>query len=133
MIWKKKHFKHKVVKRQRNLLTLNQIFCIKVLLTIDYIAVECLLSILPRERILIFEMLKLIIVDNICYRFLVPLVLLVNTKKIFPELWSRASVRRTKFYMTETRKIPRPPNSLAVMKSKIEFNRRTVIYVRSEM
>ena len=111
VMWKKKQFSHKVNRRQNNLLTLNQTVALSVVVTLDYIIVECCVWILPQEKLLQFEMLKLILVDNLCYRFLTPLVLLLNTRKIFPELWSGRVLGTTGFYMTERVKIPRQPNT----------------------
>ena len=111
VMWKKEQFSHKVNRRQNNLLTLNQTVVLSVVVTLDYIIVECCVWILPQEKLLQFEMMKLIIIENLCYRFLMPLALLFNTRKIFPELWSgRRREETTGFYMTERVKIPRPPN-----------------------
>ena len=134
MMWKKKQFLNRVKKRQNNLLTLNQTVALSVWLTLDYILVECCVWIIPQEKILLFEMLKLIIIDNICYRFLVPLVLLFNSKKIFPELWSRTLEGKSSFYMTEREKIPRRPNTFIETETiENELNRKkgTFIYVKS--
>ena len=117
VLWKKTRLK--VPKYQRNLLTLNQTVAIRVWLTLDFYLVQLILMIIPEEKILMFEMVKVIIVDNICYRFLIPLGLIFTTKKSLPQLWSEKSGQSKTFYMTEQqRKLPReatnhlenPPN-----------------------
>ena len=67
---------------------------------------------IPKEKILLFEMMKVIIVDNICYRFLIPLILILTTKQSLPQLWSESSGKKNTFYRTEQqRKVPREPTS----------------------
>ena len=106
VLWKKNRLQ--VPKYQRNLLSLNQTVAIRTWLTLDFYLVQLILMIIPEEKILLFEMVKLIIVDNICYRFLIPLLLIFTTKKNLPQLWSVKSGPRETFYMTEQqRKVPR--------------------------
>ena len=70
ILWKQNQFQQKIIKRQQNVITLKQTVAIRVWLTIDYIVVDLLIWALPRDKVLLFEMLKLVVVDNICYRFL---------------------------------------------------------------
>lgn len=106
VLWKKNRVK--VPRNQINLLTLNQTVFIRVWLTGEFYLVQLLLMIIPEEKILLFEMVKHIIVDNICYRFLIPLALVITTKKNLPHLWTERSAKSKTFYMTEQqRKRPR--------------------------
>ena len=110
ILWKIKKDQHEVNKKQQNLLTLNQTVGINIWLTMDLISTDFLFWLLPGENVMVLEMVKIIIVDNICYRFLVPLLLLLNTKKMFPELWSDMTVKRREFYLTDQRILPRRPS-----------------------
>ena len=70
ILWRQNQFQQQIIKRQQNVVTLKQTVAIRIWLTIDYIIVNLLVWALPRDKVLLFEMLKLIVVDNICYRFL---------------------------------------------------------------
>ena len=70
ILWKQNQFQQKIIKRQQNVITLKQTVAIRVWLTIDYFVVDLLVWALPQDKVLLFEMLKLIVVDSICYRFL---------------------------------------------------------------
>ena len=133
VMWRKEQLSHKVNKRQSNLLTLNQTVALSVVVTLDYFIFECCIWILPEENVLLFEMLKLILIDNLCYRFLVPLLLLLNTRKIFPELWTGTVQGTTGFYMTERVKIPRRPDTLTHTDTvDNQLNRKGIfIYIKS--
>ena len=88
-------------------MSLNQTVAMRVWLLADFYFVQLILNIIPPEKIIQFEMLKMILVDNICYRFLVPLLFLLSTKRNFPELWTERPVGKIDFYQTEMRIIPR--------------------------
>ena len=128
VMWKKEQLSHKVNKTHYNLLTLNQTVALSLVVTLDYFIVECCVWTLPEEKVLLFEMLKLILVDNLCYRFLVPLVLLLNTRKIFPELWTGTVQGSTGFYMTEGVKIPRRDTETG--ENQLNGQKGTFIFVK---
>ena len=104
-----------------------------VWLILDYIIDEVSDLIIPQEKLVLFEMLKLILVDNLCYGFLVPLALLLNTRKVFPELWSDKGQAKSGFYMTEREKIPRQPTAVYTETVENQLNRKKgkLIYVES--
>lgn len=109
--WKKKQFIHKVNKKQQNILTFNQTVAIKVCIVTYYYTFKLALWMLPQQQVLLFEMFTVIFIDNICFRCLVPIVIYINTKRMFPELWyQKSNIKRTIFYMTELEKVPRRPN-----------------------
>ena len=70
ILWKQNQFQQKINQKQQNVVTLKQTVVIRVWLTIDYFVVDFLVWALPQDKVLLFEMLKLIVVDSICYRFL---------------------------------------------------------------
>ena len=130
ILWKKTGLK--VASYQRNLLTLNQTVAIRVWLTLDFYLVQLILIIIPTEKILLFEMVKQILVDNICYRFLIPLILILTTKKNLPQLWTEKSGQRKRFYMTEQqRKLPREATNHLENPNK-EFNRKFLNHERGK-
>ena len=130
ILWKKTRLK--VASYQRNLLTLNQTVAIRVWLTLDFYLVQLILMIIPEEKILLFEMVKQILVDNICYRFLIPLILILTTKKNLPQLWTEKSGQRKRFYMTEQqRKLPREATNHLENPNK-EFNRKFLNHERGK-
>ena len=110
--WKKKQFVQKVKKKQQNILTFNQTVAIKVCLVTYHYTVKLALWILPQQQVLLFEMFTVIFIDNICFQCLVPIVIYINTKRMFPELWfQKSNIKKTTFYMTELGKVPRLPNT----------------------
>ena len=136
VLWKKKGLK--VPRSRRNLLTMKQTVAIRVWLTFDLYLVQLILMIIPKEKILMFEMIKLIIVDNLCYKFLIPLALIFTSRKKLPQLWSERSEKRKRFYMTEQeRKLPRRATNHTknprkeLTKSFINNEERRFIYVKT--
>ena len=107
--WTKQQFNH-TSRTQNNVLSLNQTVAIRVWLQADIFSFQLILNMIPTEKIVQFEMMKIIVVDNLCYRFLLPLILLFSTKKCFPVLWTERPLRtRRDFYQSEMRIIPRRP------------------------
>ena len=109
ILWTKQQIKHQTIKTRNNILSLNQTVAVRVWLLADFFSFQLILNMIPPERMVQFEMMK-IIVDNICYRFLLPLILLISTKNNFPELWTDGPMRKRRdFYQTEMKIIPRRP------------------------
>ena len=105
-LWKKKRME--IPKFRVNLLTLKQTVAIRVWITLDLHLVTLICMIIPEEKIMVFEMFKQIILDNLFYRFLFPLFLLFTNKKKLPQLWSERSNRRQNFFMSgQEEKLPR--------------------------
>ena len=129
ILWTKQQIKHQTIKTRNNILSLNQTVAVRVWLLADFFSFQLILNLIAPEKVVQFEMVKIIVVDNICYRFLLPLTLLLSTKNNFPELWTEGPIKRRRdFYQTEMRIIPRRPE-------RNEFETRSsvakYVYVRS--
>ena len=111
ILWSKQQFAQ-TSRTRNNVLSLNQTVAIKVWLHADLYCFQLVLNMIPPEKMVQFEMMK-IVVDNICYRFLLPLILLISTKNNFPELWTDGPMRKRRdFYQTEMEIIPRRPEPM---------------------
>ena len=129
ILWTKQQIKHQTIKTRNNILSLNQTVAVRVWLLADFFSFQLILNMIPPERMVQFEMMKIIVVDNICYRFLLPLILLFSTKNNFPELWTERPMRtRRDFYQSEMRIIPRRPekNEFKTRRSLAKY-----VYVKS--
>ena len=129
ILWTKQQIKNLTIQTRNNVLSLNQTVALRVWLLADFFSFQLILNLIAPEKVVQFEMVKIIVVDNICYRFLLPLTLLISTKNNFPELWTEGPIKRRRdFYQTEMRIIPRRPE-------RNEFETRSsvakYVYVRS--
>ena len=112
ILWTKQQIKQ-TSRTQNNVLTLNQTVALSVWLLADIFSFQLILNMIPPEKVVQFEIMKIIVVDNICYRFLLPLILLFSTKKCFPVLWTERPLRTQRdFYQSEMRIIPRRPEPM---------------------
>ena len=110
ILWTKQQIKNLTIQTRNNVLSLNQTVALRVWLLADFFSFQLILNLIAPEKVVQFEMVKIIVVDNICYRFLLPLTLLLSTKNNFPELWTEGPIKRRRdFYQTEMRIIPRRP------------------------
>ena len=108
ILWSKQQFKQ-TSRTRNNVLSLNQTVAIRVWFHADIFCFQLIMNMIPSEKMVQFEMMK-IVVDNICYRFLLPLILLISTKNNFPELWTDGPMRKRRdFYRSEMKIIPRRP------------------------
>ena len=113
ILWKKKTLRLKLFPlmggggNQINVITLNHTVWIRVILSADMLAVYLMRNIISPNTMLTFEMLKLIIIDNICYRFLFPVYLIINAKSSLPELFLEKPFRKLIFFKSEQNLIPR--------------------------
>ena len=117
ILWRKKTLRLKLFSllgggNQTNVITLNQTVWIRVILCADLLMVHLLKNIIDTNRIFLFDILKLIIVDNICYRFFFPVYLIINTKSCLPELFSKKPIRKLDFFKSKIENlIPRGNDS----------------------
>ena len=113
ILWRKKTLSLKLFSslggggNQTNVITLNQTVWIRVILCADLLLVYLLENIIETNNIFLFEILKLILVDNICYRFFFPVYLIINAKYCLPELFSKKSIRKLDFFKSRQNLIPR--------------------------
>ena len=112
ILWRKKTLRFKFfslvsVRNQINVITLHQTVWIRLILCADLLLVSLLKLMINTNRIFLFEIFKLIIIDNICYRFLFPVYLIINAKSCLPELFSEKSTRKLDFFKSKHNFIPR--------------------------
>ena len=82
--WKKKRILLKIPKNQRNVLTLNQTVAIILLVYVNNVLCDYLLALFPpSEFLFILEELRVVLVENTIIRFLLPILLILNTKEGF--------------------------------------------------
>ena len=108
ILWKKKYY-NRLTRIKRNVINLNQTVALRVWILADYCAAQIILMAIPQDKVVVFEMYKLIFVDNILYRFLVPFIFIFYTKKTLPELWSDKSLKKVDFYLSRQIIVPRRP------------------------
>ena len=118
IIWKKKRLFVKV--KKYNVLTFNQTLNIVIILYInnavlDYIfqfnIINALLFFLSSEHIFTLEMLRVILIENIVLKFVMPIIFIINTRASLRSLWSEIPYKEINFFMSEPSYVPRsrPP------------------------
>ena len=99
--WKKKRILLRIPKYQRNVLTLNQTVAVILWLYTNNILCDYLLAIFPpSEFLFILEELRVLLGENIVTKFLLPICLILNTRRTLPALWTEKSWKRREFFMT---------------------------------
>ena len=110
--WKKKRILCKIPKYQRNVLTLKQTVGLIFLLYVNNMLCDYLLAVFPpSEFFFILEELRVILVENLLTRFLLPILLISNTQRTLPALWAEKHWKRREFFMT---KITLPETKVSV-------------------
>ena len=66
ILWKKKYY-NRLTRIKRNVINLNQTVALRVWILADYCAAQIILMAIPQDKVVVFEMYKLIFVDNILY------------------------------------------------------------------
>ena len=137
VFWKNRREKKKV-KMKYNIMSLNQTILILVMLYLDnaflsYFIVD------KNNFVFNMEMFRLIFIENICFRFLVPLYLIFDSKSKLPALWAENTERKLDFFMTSSKLWPRPvvtrfkePQKAPILsqrKKKVTFGNDVVINI----
>ena len=100
--WKKKRLLSKIPKCQRNVLTLKQTVAVIFLVYSNNLVCDYLLAFFPPTQFLfILEELRVLLGENIITRFLLPVLLILNTRRTLPALWTEKSWKRREFFMTK--------------------------------
>ena len=138
ILWKKKRLFVKV--KKYNVLTFNQTLHIVIILYInnavfDYIF-QCnirtvFLYYFSSEHIFTLEMLRVIFIENICLKFIMPIILIINTRSSLRSLWSEIPYKEINFFMSEPSYVPRsrPPliHQLHISFTKNKFREKSFI------
>ena len=100
--WKKKRILLRIEKYQRNVLTLKQTVAVILFLYTNNLLCDYLLAIFPpSEFLFILEELRVVLVENLLTRFLLPVLLILKTKRTLPALWTEKTWKRREFFMTK--------------------------------
>ena len=100
--WKKKRLTNKIEDHQRNVLTLNQTIGVIFLIYCNNVILDYLLAnFQPSDLVFLLEELRVLIVENVLTKCLIPIFLILNTKRQLPGLWTNNELKRTDFYMTK--------------------------------
>ena len=97
MLWKKR--KLSPWKRNHNVITLNQTLLFVILIYIDSTLFAYYLG-TGGGFVFNLEMLRIIVIENLTFKFVFPLLLLRSSKSYLPALWSDREERRLEFFMT---------------------------------
>ena len=111
--WKRRHVKKPMAVSGRvNVFTLSQTVTLLTLFSFDNTLLSFVISsdnVLGMSNELVFnlEMLRVIFIENLFFKFLVPLYLLHNTGTNLPSLWAERNYRNQDFFMTVRNLTPR--------------------------
>ena len=104
--WKLRQQKHPMrVSGNFNVITLKQTVFFLILLSFDntclsYVICWDNLFGISEDVVFVLEMLRVILVENIFFKFCVPLYFLIDSKTKLPSLWIDRDERRLNFFMT---------------------------------
>ena len=103
--WKNRR-ENKKIKINYNVMSLNQTILLLVLLYVDNTYFPYF--ILDKSKIAFnMEMLRLICIENIFFRFLLPIYMIIDSKSKLPALWVENHERKLQFFMTSFVPSPR--------------------------
>ena len=118
--WKKKRLLSKIPKCQRNVLTLKQTVAVIFLVYSNNLVCDYLLAFFPPTQFLfILEELRVLLVENIVIRFLLPVLLILNTRRTLPALWAEKDCERREFFMTKLNSQSDFPDSEALVVQEV--------------
>ena len=111
MHWTKNRLSVKIMRKfQRNLLTMNQTAFLAVIFYLNHITTVGLSSledIIPRKYLLTFEFCRIIFVENVCLKIILPIMLISRSKSKLPALWLKNSNSVKTFYFSMSNIKPR--------------------------
>ena len=146
--WKRRHSrKPMAVPGNVNVVTLKQTVTLLTLFSFDNTLLAFVITTdnalgISNELVFLLEMLRVIFIENIFFKFLVPLYLLQNSRTSLPALWAERNCRKQKFFITALSLTPRQIISRyqedisryqeeeREPEIKSSFNRR-VVYIRN--
>ena len=111
MHWTKNRLSVKIMRKfQRNLLTMNQTAFLAVIFFLNHIATYALSSledIVETKYLNIFEFCRIIVVENVFLKFILPIMLITTSKSKLPALWLKDSNSVKTFYFSMSNIKPR--------------------------
>ena len=109
--WKLRQQKRPMrVSGRANVITLKQTVILLILISLDNAGLSyviCRVNSLGMSEELVFrlEMLRVILIENIFFKFLLPLYFLERSRTSLPSLWAQCDSRKLKFFLTTRRMI----------------------------
>ena len=104
--WKKKRT-FIPARSQHNLITLNQTVLFVILINLDGM-ISYLLHPNDQSHVFVLELLKIIFIENIFFKCLVPVYLLLSSRRHYAILWNDRKPEKCNFFMTQPSFIARP-------------------------
>ena len=104
--WKQRHQKNPMrVSGNFNVITLKQTVIFLILISFDNTCLSYVICWdnffgMSEDVVFVLEMLRVILVENIFFKFCVPLYFLIDSKTKLPSLWAERDDRRLNFFMT---------------------------------
>ena len=105
--WKKRKLK---IKRQNfNVITFSQTWLILLLLYLNNVLLDFLFPLIVKEELLFnLEMLRVILIENILFKLLIPILMILQSKATLPYLWIDKDFNgKQMFFMTKQNILPR--------------------------
>ena len=103
--WKKNRKLIQARTGQHNVMTLNQTVLLVLLLNLDSAVLSYFLQ---GKNMFMFEMLRTILIENIFFKTLFPVYLILQSRKHLQSLWTDKQPERLRFFMSEQKIIGRP-------------------------
>ena len=106
--WARNGLAGKVNRKQVNVLTLKQTIILIIFLYLDYLIASGsrhLIGIFNAKILFAIEMSRVLLIENILLKFILPLFLIIKTKSKVPLLWAREDVENVIFFMTQSKLI----------------------------
>ena len=121
--WKKKRT-FIPARSQHNLITLNQTVLLVILINLDGM-ISYLLHPNDQSHVFVLELLKIIFIENIFFKCLVPVYLLLSSRRHYAILWNDRKPEKCNFFMTQPSFVARP----VISKYKTNTNQNSVFGV----
>ena len=119
--WKKKRT-FIPARSQHNLITLNQTVLFVILINLDGM-ISYLLHPNDQSHVFVLELLKMIFIENILFKCLVPVYLLLSSRRHYAILWNDRKPEKCNFFMTQPSFVARP----VISKFKNKNNENSVL------
>ena len=122
IFWKKRRLLIRF--RRCNVLTFNQTVLLMLLLYICNAVCDYILTSYSGDHAFYLEMLRILVIENIFFKVLFPMFLIIRTRSSLPALWSNTDDRKVEFFMTKSTFKPRSQNPCPGVNYKQRFNRQ---------
>ena len=91
-----------------NVITLKQTVILLILISLDNAGLSYVICRdnslgMSEDLVFLLEMLRVILIENIFFKFLLPLYFLVGSRTSLPSLWAQQDDRKLKFFLTTRR------------------------------